>query len=89
MHRIDNPIKDNFDLKNYLEAQHVWVSKTGMGVGVGINPENTQRLGWVEQALTAIDKKRQICDGTLPCRQLAAAQPAIADSSPTLRDSKN
>jgi hypothetical protein len=27
------------------------VSKTGMGVGVGVNPDDVQRLGWVDVAL--------------------------------------
>ncbi len=56
----DNPIVDKFDLEHYLEAQHVWVSKTGMGVGVGINPKDEQRLGWVDEALGKHGKKRRI-----------------------------
>lgn len=56
----DNPIRDNFNLQTYLQAQHVWVSKTGMGVGVGINPDDVQRLGWVDEALTRLGKKRHI-----------------------------
>ena len=56
----DNPIRDNFNLETYLQAQHVWVSKTGMGVGVGINPDDVQRLGWVDEALTKLGKKRHI-----------------------------
>jgi len=56
----DNPIRDNFTLDSYLQAQHVWVSKTGMGVGVGINPDDVQRLGWVDEALNRLDKKRHI-----------------------------
>jgi len=56
----DNPINRDFNLDSYLAAQHVWVSKTGMGVGVGVNPDNVQRLGWVDEALTRIDKKRKI-----------------------------
>ncbi len=56
----DNPIADNFNLDTYIEAKHVWVSKTGMGVGVGVNPEDVQRLGWVDVALDDIGKKRKI-----------------------------
>lgn len=56
----DNPIRDNFNLQSYLQAQHVWVSKTGMGVGVGINPDDVQRLGWVDEALTKLGEKRHI-----------------------------
>jgi len=56
----ENPIRDNFNLKTYLQAQHIWVSKTGMGVGVGIDPDDVQRLGWVDEALTKLGKKRHI-----------------------------
>lgn len=57
---VDNPIRENFNLETYLQAQHVWVSKTGMGVGVGINPKDEQRLGWVDEALRKQGRKRQI-----------------------------
>lgn len=56
----DNPILDNFTLDSYLDAQHIWVSKTGMGVGVGMNPTDIQRLGWVDEALAEIDRTRHI-----------------------------
>ncbi len=56
----DNPLLENFNLDSYLEAQHVWVSKTGMGVGVGVNPEDVQRLGWVDAAIAKLGKKRHI-----------------------------
>ncbi len=56
----NNPIVSRFDLQSYIEAQHIWVSKTGMGVGVGVNPEDVQRLGWVDSALDAIGEKRHI-----------------------------
>lgn len=55
-----NPIRDNFNLETYLKAQHIWVSKTGMGVGVGIDPDDVQRLGWVDEALNKLGKKRHI-----------------------------
>src|SRR5210317_743890 len=51
-----NPIRDNFNLQTYLEAGHVWVSKTGMGVGVGMEPGAEQRLGWVDERLTKLGK---------------------------------
>lgn len=57
---VDNPIRHNFTLDSYLQAQHVWVSKTGMGVGVGMNPDDVQRLGWVDEALNRIGKQRRI-----------------------------
>ncbi len=55
-----NPIAKAFTLENYLASKHVWVSKTGMGVGVGINPADVQRLGWVDEALRAIGEQRHI-----------------------------
>ncbi len=55
-----NPIAKAFNLQNYLASKHVWVSKTGMGVGVGINPADVQRLGWVDEALRAIGEQRHI-----------------------------
>ena len=39
-----NRIRNHFDLENYLEASHVWVSKTGMGIGVGVEPGASQQL---------------------------------------------
>ncbi len=56
----ENPVLKDFSLDNYLKANHVWVSKTGMGVGVGVNPDDVQRLGWVDLALNKLGKKRQI-----------------------------
>jgi len=55
-----NPLVQGFDLENYLLANHIWVSKTGFGVGVGVDPEDVQRLGWVDEALGKIGKKRNI-----------------------------
>jgi len=56
----ENKIVKKFTLDNYLKAQHVWVSKTGMGIGVGVDPADIQRLGWVDEALRAIGKYRDI-----------------------------
>ncbi|MDG2045960.1 MAG: LysR family transcriptional regulator [Halioglobus sp.] len=56
----ENPVLKDFTLENYLKANHVWVSKTGMGVGVGVDPGDVQRLGWVDAALNRLGKKRQI-----------------------------
>lgn len=58
--RADHPLLNDFTLDSYLGAQHVWVSKTGMGVGVGMNPDDVQRLGWVDEALTRLGRKRNI-----------------------------
>lgn len=57
---VDNPLSENFSLETYLEARHVWVSKTGMGAGMGITPKDIKRLGWVDEALEAIGVKRHI-----------------------------
>lgn len=56
----NNPLRKNFNLETYLEASHVWVSKTGMGIGVGVDPGAGQRLGWVDDALAKLGKKRRI-----------------------------
>ena len=56
----NNPLLKDFSLDNYLNAHHVWVSKTGMGVGVGVDPEDVQRLGWVDAAIAKLGKKRNI-----------------------------
>ncbi len=56
-----NPILEKpFSLENYLGASHIWVSKTGFGVGVGVNPKDVQRLGWVDEALARMGRKRRI-----------------------------
>jgi len=56
----NNPIIENWSLDTYLMGKHVWVSKTGMGVGVGMSPDDVQRLGWVDEALSKIGAKREI-----------------------------
>ena len=56
----DNPILEHFDLAAYLAADHIWVSKTGMGVGVGVNPDDVQRLGWVDATLAQLGEQRRI-----------------------------
>ncbi|MEY2337334.1 LysR substrate-binding domain-containing protein, partial [Acinetobacter baumannii] len=43
-----------------LDAQHIWVSKTGMGVGFGVNPDKQGGLGWIDQALERIGQRRKI-----------------------------
>ncbi|AWL11282.1 HTH-type transcriptional regulator YidZ [Saliniradius amylolyticus] len=56
----ENPVLKAFTLENYLDSQHIWVSKTGFGVGVGIDPNEVQKLGWVDLELSKIGKKRHI-----------------------------
>jgi len=60
MLNADNPIVNKFNLNSYLASKHVWVSKTGFGVGVGMNPHDVQKLGWVDEALNRLGKKRDI-----------------------------
>ncbi|MEO3679455.1 LysR family transcriptional regulator [Rheinheimera fenheensis] len=55
-----NPVLKNFNLDSYLKAQHIWVSKTGFGVGVGMDPKDVQKLGWVDEALAKLGKQRHI-----------------------------
>lgn len=55
-----SPYADRFNLKSYLQAQHIWVSKTGMGVGFGVNPEKSGGLGLIDQALERLGQKRHI-----------------------------
>ena len=52
--------EQKWDLESYLSAQHIWVSKTGFGVGVGIDPNEVQKLGWVDAELTKLGKQRAI-----------------------------
>ncbi|NQY63079.1 MAG: LysR family transcriptional regulator [Alteromonadaceae bacterium] len=56
----NNPVVSQFNLNSYLLAKHVWVSKTGFGVGVGMDPKDVQKLGWVDEALARLGKKRNI-----------------------------
>jgi len=57
-----NPVLKNFCLEGYLRANHIWVSKTGMGVGTGVNPtrDKAVQLGWVDEALAKAGHKRNI-----------------------------
>ncbi|GGI86776.1 LysR family transcriptional regulator [Shewanella gelidii] len=76
-----NPVLNKFNLEGYLSAHHVWVSKTGMGVGVGMDPSDVQRLGWVDDALDKIGAKRHITVFTRHYQQaclLAQRQDLIA-----------
>jgi len=56
----ENALVRDYNLENYIKANHIWVSKTGFGIGVGVNPKDVQRLGWVDEALVKIGKKRRI-----------------------------
>jgi DNA-binding transcriptional LysR family regulator len=56
----ENPALADFGLESYLAAPHIWVAKTGMGVGTGMNPRDVQRLGWVDEALADLGRERRI-----------------------------
>jgi DNA-binding transcriptional LysR family regulator len=56
----DNEGVTKFNLNSYLASKHVWVSKTGFGIGVGMDPKDVQKLGWVDEALSRLGKKRDI-----------------------------
>ncbi len=47
-------------LENYLAAQHVWVSKTGYGVAVGIAQADIDKSSRVDEALAEYQMDRQI-----------------------------
>jgi len=57
-----NELLQNYDLAAYLNSNHIWVSKTGMGVGTGVNPSKDKavQLGWVDEALALAGHKRKI-----------------------------
>lgn len=55
-----HPLANNFSLEGYLNSQHIWVSKTGFGIGVGVDPNEVQKLGWVDAELTKIGRQRDI-----------------------------
>ena len=82
----DNQLLRDFTLDNYLRARHVWVSKTGMGVGVGVNPADVQRLGWVDAALNKLGKKREIAVFTrhYQAAMILAEQNDLVVTLPTL-----
>lgn len=82
----ENPLLKNFNLESYLQAQHVWVSKTGMGVGVGVDPQDVQRLGWVDAAIADLGKKRDIAVFTrhYQAAMILAEQNDLVVTLPTL-----
>ncbi|MAY36519.1 MAG: LysR family transcriptional regulator [Spongiibacteraceae bacterium] len=81
----DNPVLENFDLEAYLQGNHIWVSKTGMGVGRGMNTKDPQRLGWVDEALAESGHTRRIRLFTrhYQVAALLAGQPDLIATLPT------
>ena len=56
----DNPHIADWSVDAYCKNQHVWVSKTGFGVGLGIEPSDIKKLGWVDEKLEELGKQRNI-----------------------------
>ncbi|MGI9295965.1 MAG: LysR family transcriptional regulator [Pseudomonadales bacterium] len=81
----ENPLSGRLDLAAYLSARHVWVSKTGMGIGVGVRPDQVQRLGWVDVSLAEQGHKRNISVFTRHYRvaALLAEQPDLLVTLPS------
>jgi DNA-binding transcriptional LysR family regulator len=50
----------NNTLEKYLESDHIWVSKTGIGVATGMSQENSHKRGWIDDALTELNCERKI-----------------------------
>ena len=80
-----NPALENFTLEAYLQAPHIWVSKTGMGVGTGMTPRDILKLGWVDEALAEIGQQRRIRVFTrhYQVAALLAQQPDLIATLPT------
>lgn len=55
-----HPAAEKFDIQSYLTSDHVWVNKTGYGVGVGINLADVQNMGWVDRSLEQLGYRRHI-----------------------------
>jgi DNA-binding transcriptional LysR family regulator len=82
---VDNPALANFTLEAYLQSPHIWVSKTGMGVGTGMTPRDTLKLGWVDEALADLGHQRRIRIFTrhYQVAALLAQQPDLIATLPT------
>jgi DNA-binding transcriptional LysR family regulator len=82
---VDNPLNEHFDLDGYLDGRHVWVSKTGMGASVGMDPLDSRRLGWVDEALKVIGRERRIAVFTrhYQVAALFAEQPDLIATLPS------
>ena len=81
----DNPLAAKFDLEGYLSASHIWVSKTGMGIGRGMSRRDGQRMGWVDEALAQMGRERRIRVFTrhYQVAALLANQPDLVATLPT------
>ena len=82
-----HPAAKKLTLEAYLDSGHIWVSKTGIGVGTGMSPKHSLKLGRVDEALAEMDKKRhiavftrhyQVASYLTPATQLIATMPTRA-----------
>lgn len=82
---VDNPVATNLTLDAYLDCPHIWVSKTGVGVGTGMNPRDLLKLGWVDDALAELGRERRIRIFTrhYQVAALLAQQPDLIATLPT------
>lgn len=82
---VEHPACTEFTLDAYLAAAHIWVSKTGMGIGTGMTPRDTLKLGWVDEALAELGHERQIRVFTrhYQIAALLAQQPDLIATLPT------
>lgn len=55
-----HPLLENNTLQQYLNSDHIWVSKTGIGVATGMSQENSNKRGWVDDALGELNLERKI-----------------------------
>lgn len=54
----NNPLATEMSFAAYLAAKHIWVSKTGIGVGTGMS--HTSQRGWVDDELANLGHERRI-----------------------------
>ena len=80
----NHPLASDFSLEVYLASRHIWVSKTGMGQGVGINPRELLRLGRVHGSLARLGCERRIVVFTrhYAVAAMIAAQPDLVATLP-------
>ena len=55
-----NSKKKTLSMEEYFQAKHVWVSKTGYGVSVGMTHQDVQKLRWVDGAIYNLGRQRNI-----------------------------
>ena len=81
----DHPLAGAYDLEVYLASRHIWVSKTGMGRGVGINPHELMGLGRVDDALADLGHQRSIAVFTrhYAVAAMIASHPDLVATLPT------